>query len=596
MILWLIAVLFPTTGQHAAAQPISIHNTDPVIEYLRLMQIRGQLETDASLLLQPLRYEWLNKTDDSEIRHAHPWKSRTAPLLQTGSKITGYRITSRKRSSLETTELNKTGPGNINHVQTRVPFYRHPLEWHFYSPRFYQSYNSRFPSGMNDGALWQGRGYNTSLALGAVVRWRFLEAALRPEFGYSQNSDFDLSPFPVRSDLSEYSYPFRRIVDLPQRFGDQPLQWSDWGNSYLKLIAGPVAMAWSNEHHWFGPAWFNPIIMSNNAPGFRHIYLETHRPLQTRAGTFESRIYWGALHESDYFYVDRDTPKRYLTGLMVAWSPSFIENVSLAAVRTFYEYWPEGGLSLQDITRIYEPFYKIEFVSDDNPSGSDEASQMFSLMLRWFFPSYGSEVYAEFARNDHALDYRDLVMEPEHATAFTLGAIKSSDLGSRRFLTYHFELTQIEGRKTMLYRGGYYRMGHYYTDNIVRQGYTQQGQVLGAGIGPGSGSQYFGVTLYDRWGRAGLFLRRVVNDNDNLLENLGMIRSEQGFPGAQSMRAFHDVEMQTGFNATLFYRGSEMSILFYRTYQYNRYYIRNDDAIWYHISLMLRHPLSGSLR
>jgi hypothetical protein len=54
----------------------------------------------------------------------------------------------------------------------------------------------------------------------------------------------------------------------------------------------------------------------------------------------------------------------------------------------------------------------------------------------------------------------------------------------------------------------------YYAHGIVGQGYTQRGQVIGAGIGPGGNSQHVGADLYAPWGRAGLYVQRDVRDND----------------------------------------------------------------------------------
>ena len=40
------------------------------------------------------------------------------------------------------------------------------IKYKILSPEWYNSYNSAAPYGHNDGALWQGRGYNTSLTGG----------------------------------------------------------------------------------------------------------------------------------------------------------------------------------------------------------------------------------------------------------------------------------------------------------------------------------------------------------------------------------------------------------------------------------------------
>ncbi|WKW12460.1 hypothetical protein Strain138_001753 [Pseudogemmatithrix spongiicola] len=54
----------------------------------------------------------------------------------------------------------------------------------------------------------------------------------------------------------------------------------------------------------------------------------------------------------------------------------------------------------------------------------------------------------------------------------------------------------------------------FYQHHIVRQGYTQRGQVLGAGIGPGSSQVSLELARVAGWGRAGVTLQRTVYDND----------------------------------------------------------------------------------
>jgi hypothetical protein len=56
--------------------------------------------------------------------------------------------------------------------------------------------------------------------------------------------------------------------------------------------------------------------------------------------------------------------------------------------------------------------------------------------------------------------------------------------------------------------------GNYYTHSKIRQGHTNRGQILGAAIGPGSSSQFLSFDAYKNDVRVGLFLQRVVNNNN----------------------------------------------------------------------------------
>ena len=52
-------------------------------------------------------------------------------------------------------------------------------------------------------------------------------------------------------------------------------------------------------------------------------------------------------------------------------------------------------------------------------------------------------------------------------------------------------------------------IGIYYSYHIITQGYTHLGQMLGAGIGPGSDSEILKVDYFDSWGSVGIFLQRI---------------------------------------------------------------------------------------
>src|SRR6185503_8435849 len=127
----------------------------------------------------------------------------------------------------------------------------------------------------------------------------------------------------------------------------------------------------------------------------------------------------------------------------------------------------------------------------------------------WVLPPAGFEVYLEWARNDHNIDFRDLLLEPDHSQAVTIGFQKSLGRGGKR--------SRIRGEWTNLSRSQTFQVRDtppYYVHHLVTQGYTQHGQIIGAGIGPGSDSQQIAFDHYSGQGRWGVFLRRVRLDDD----------------------------------------------------------------------------------
>jgi hypothetical protein len=67
------------------------------------------------------------------------------------------------------------------------------------------------------------------------------------------------------------------------------------------------------------------------------------------------------------------------------------------------------------------------------------------------------------------------------------------------------EVSFLEQSTTFRFRP----LGTWYTSPRVVQGYTNEGQSLGAAIGPGSSSQYVGIDYMARDWQAGLFIERV---------------------------------------------------------------------------------------
>jgi hypothetical protein len=54
----------------------------------------------------------------------------------------------------------------------------------------------------------------------------------------------------------------------------------------------------------------------------------------------------------------------------------------------------------------------------------------------------------------------------------------------------------------------------WYTNTIVRQGYSNKGQLLGASIGPGSNNQSISLSWNKGYNKAGIFVERTVYNND----------------------------------------------------------------------------------
>lgn len=376
--------------------------------------------------------------------------------------------------------------------------------------------NSAYPSGQNDGAVFQGRGLTLALDGGIAARFGPLTVTLRPQVIYSRNRAFELAPV-VDSQRTPYANPWwargasNKYIDQPQRFGPDPYWVLDPGWSSIRLDWRGVATGVSTETLWWGPGIANAIIMSNNAAGFPHAFLATSRPLNVGIGHVEAQWIWGRLTQSQWSQRRPDGLRRFLTGAVGAFQPKWLPGLTVGATRVYYLMEPPGGVSLRDCLLVFQGLLKKGLVGPGSPYGNDETDQLASIFARWAFPESGFEAYVEWARNDHSWDLRDFILEPEHSQAYTLGFQKAFALTGGQVVRLNGELTHLERSITYYMREG---TPSYYVHFVMRDGYTQRGQVIGAGIGTGGDAQILGADLFTGWGSVGLYARRQVHDND----------------------------------------------------------------------------------
>jgi hypothetical protein len=438
--------------------------------------------------------------------------------------------------------------------------------------------NAAYPWGQNDGALWRGRGLTAALEGGLQVDWRGVRLVLRPLAAWQQNRAFALPgpPDTVPSGFSPYASPWQRsnnllLIDMPQRFGDAAFWTVDPGQSSLSVSGGGVAVGVGTENLWWGPGRHTAIIMTNNAGGVPHAFVRTARPVSIGIGTVEAAWIWGRLTESRYYDSVESNDHRYLTGAVATFQPRPLPGFFAGATRVFYEYYPAGGLGLRDYLLVFNGITKKSVSTPTNTLGNDVRDQMLSVFARWLMPASGFEAYAEWARTDHNWDMRDLVVEPEHSQAYLLGFQQAVALAGGRLLAVGGELTHLERPNSRTVR----ETGAYYVHTPVRQGYTQRGQVIGSGLGPGGNAQTVSATLLASWGRAGLRLLRQVRDNDAFynLKSVPRIDSVTGVPAFSR----HDVTVGAAVSG-LVWRGrwvvaGELTLL----HNYNRYYVYRND-------------------
>lgn len=375
-------------------------------------------------------------------------------------------------------------------------------------------YNSAFPMVRNDGAVWQGKGLTTAVHGGGSLGWGRLALTVRPTLVHARNGEFPLGR-PDREGDAVFRYPWDRDIDMPQRFGSDPVTFLDPGQTSLRVSAAGLSLGAGTENLWWGPGVTQSLQLTNNAAGFPHVDLRTERPLELGPLRVEGQWLWGRLGHSGWLDTSRASRDRFFTGAMVAVTPKAVPGLTLGMTRTFYQLLPESAFPASDFFLIFQRTQKEVFTTPDNPEGNDARDQMASFFGRWAFPESGFELYGEWGRNDHGWDLRDYVTQPEHSSAYMVGLRKVSPLGGARLLALTGELTRLERSASWVVRPA----PSWYVHHIAVQGYTQNGQVLGAGVGPGGNAQFAGAELYHAGGKVGAFVQRRIQNNDHFYEN-----------------------------------------------------------------------------
>jgi len=265
--------------------------------------------------------------------------------------------------------------------------------------------------------------------------------------------------------------------------------------------------------------------MSDNAPGFLHATINTFKPLHTKIGDFEGQIIGGKLTSSGislpdtlrvnngvFLYQPKIEEWRYLTGIVMTWQPKWVKGLFIGFTDVSYLYHT-------DISGIADILPLSGIIRSNNEKQNKKAS-LGSVFMRYVMPEEQAELYFEYGRNDRSAGIY-LLSGKEYPTGYVVGLRKLSNSrrdGSR--WEFAAEITQLQLNDASLIN----QAKSWYTNDYVRQGYTNDGQVLGAGIGPGSNSQMIDISWVKGMKKVGVMLERIVRNNDfyyNIFSTVG---------------------------------------------------------------------------
>ena len=439
-------------------------------------------------------------------------------------------------------------------------------------------YDTHHPFGWSDGPMIPNVGAQYYVNAGFEIVSPFLDIRIAPELVKAQNKDFQNPPYRPGG------------IDLVDRFGTKPFQQLFWGQSHLRLNLGPISTGLSNENLWWGPGKKAAILMSNNAPGFAHGFISTNRPIKTPYARFEFQLVGGNLKPSGYSIPTTPTqgewpyisaadnqviPKeklydRAFSGYCITIQPILTPGLFLGFQRA----------RLSDTVaskKTYLAVLSSKFAPKDEYYGSnrvENANQLVTISARYLFAASHAEIYVEWGREDWAWDIEDFLTQPEVSRAYLLGFAKVYPINSTKYLSFSGEFTNIQAPFVSYSRQKGYS---FYTHSSV--GYTHQGQVMGAGIGPGSNMQSIEFSANDGYTSKGVRIERLVHNIDQLYWRMEAWKLPNANPDkVDDSKNFVDICL-TGFKQFFIHKAIvNYKLMVMKTYNYNWWYLSPKDG------------------
>ncbi len=383
-------------------------------------------------------------------------------------------------------------------------------------------FNSHHPKAINNGSMVPGRGLQSITRPGLNIKVGPLNAYIKPEIYYSANRSYEGFPDTLSNNTWNIRYRWWNKTDLPEEFGIDPISRILPGQSKISLDLGKFSLGVSSENLWWGPGKRHALIMTNNPRGFNHISFNSLGPVNTKIGGLEWQVIAGRLEESGFdppypdrfdinrYFVVKNDDWRYLSAFSLVYSPKWFNGLSLGFNRAIQQY-SSLAKSNKDFVPIIQNFFRN---NDRTDRPQLQIDQVLSGFFRYYSSKSNAEFYFEYGRNDASLNIRDFIMSPEHSRAFVLGASKLFPGPKDGFIELNLEMTHTQQSIGNLVRP----TESWYTHTMVSHGYTNNGEVIGAGIGPGSNVQNLEVNWTKGIKKFGVQFERLVHNNDFFLE------------------------------------------------------------------------------
>ena len=380
-------------------------------------------------------------------------------------------------------------------------------------------YNTHHPVTINEGSLIPSVGYQTQISGGVFFLHKKWSVQLRPAFQFTENRTYQTF-YSNHADITWHDYyQWINRIDQPERFGNDRINQVLMGQSAIRYNFRSSSIGISTENIWWGPGYYQSLLLTNNAAGFPHLTYQSRQPLHTKIGLLEWQIIAGKLknsgiepleprrvYASQFLYQPKNNDNRLISGMMMSLQPNFLKGLHIGFAKMAYLYQTDASSVLD-----YLPLFGFYGIKTTAAEKRNQKQMMGSIFFRYQMEKEKAELYAEFGRNDRPMNPLFFMDDVTVPVAFIAGFRKLFPLRGRQSnLEVGLELTQLSINRASLISG----VKSWYLGDSVRQGYTNNGKVIGSGIGPGGNSQLLEIAWNHGINRIALQVERRIHNND----------------------------------------------------------------------------------
>lgn len=360
-------------------------------------------------------------------------------------------------------------------------------------------YNAGTANTALDGAVWQGRGVTISASAGFARQWSVVSVSIRPQVSFSENRRWTPSG---ASEGDNRNPDWPNDIDFPYRMGNGAYHSVALGESYIRADGKGVGIGVSTASQRWGPARFYPLLIGAEGPGIPRVFVEA-RSIRTPIGSLSGQWQMGWLEASIDSPLLSGERSRLSPAAILTFSPRGLSALTVGGSRFFHVRRAPGTLGWTTASLPFTGLLKSGSVDAEVGGYNQLATAMVQIAHR------NLSVYGELMRDDHNADVRDAVGEPDHISAWVLGA-EHRRVAAGQVSIFKFE--RANGRISHLRRVR--PQAPVYVHSSIREGHTYLGQPLGSSALLGGG----GISLSFEYARRS-FAREIAIEMGTLRQN-----------------------------------------------------------------------------